>query len=143
MSHISCILCGLQRPVKGYDPSDYEKEIYLITKKSKGYAAGFEDESTPILGDDVYTPIIKNRILDVTQYFVKREIISKEEIAEMLFDEEVKIDKFFTEKEYLQIKLASYHEREDNYNRELRSKDAEITYKEIQNRELTELVSNL
>ena len=143
MSHISCILCGLQRPVKGYDPSDYEKEIYLITKKSKGYAAGFEDESTPILGDDVYTPIIKNRILDVTQYFVKREIISKEEIAEMLFDEEVKIDKFFTEKEYLQIKLASYREREDNYNRELRSKDAEITYKEIQNRELTELVSNL
>ena len=143
MSHISCILCGLQRPVKGYDPSDYEKEIYLITKKSKGYAAGFEDESIPILGDDVYTPMIKNRILDVTQYFVKREIISKEEIAEMLFEEEVKIDKFFTEKEYLQIKLARYREREDNYNRELRSKDAKITYKEIQNRELTEIVSNL
>jgi len=143
LSHISCILCGLQRPVKGYDPSNYEKEIYLITKKSRGYAAGFEDESTPILGDDVYTPMIKDRMLDVTRDFVKRGIISKEEIAEMLFDEDVKIDKFFTEKEYYQITIAGHRQREYDHLRKLRSKDAEITQKEIENRELKELESNL
>jgi hypothetical protein len=143
LSHISCLLCGLQRPVRGYDPSNYENELYLITKKSKGYAAGFEDECTPILGDDIYTPIIKDRILEITQYFVKREIISKEEIAEMLFDEDVKIDKFFTEKEHYQVTIAGLRQREYNHLRKLRSKDNEITQKEIENRELKELESKL
>ena len=114
-----------------------------ITKKSKGYAAGFEDESTPILGDDVYTPMIKDRMLDITRDFVKKGIISKEEIAEMLFDEDVKISKYLTEKESLQIELASYREREHDYLSKLRSKDSEITRKEMENKEMSELVNNV
>lgn len=88
MSHLLCMLCGLQRPIKNYDPSEYENELYLITKKSKGYRKGFEDEYQPILGDDLYTPIIKSRILEMVRALKERGIISKEEIENITDEEE-------------------------------------------------------
>jgi len=84
MSHISCMLCGLQRYVDNYDPSTYDNELYLITKRSKGYARGFEDDFEPILGDDVYTPLIKNRILEIVKAFKEKGIISEKELAELI-----------------------------------------------------------
>jgi len=78
------MLCGLQRSVKNYDPSNYDNELYLITKRSKGYASGFEDELEPILGDDVYTPIVKDRILEIVRAFKEKGIISEKELAELI-----------------------------------------------------------
>jgi hypothetical protein len=77
------MLCGLQRPIKNYDPSTYENELYLITKKSKGYGQGFDDEFEPILGDEVYTPIISNRILDIVKVFREKGIIRDYEHGEI------------------------------------------------------------
>jgi hypothetical protein len=78
------MLCGLQRSVKNYDPTNYDNELYLITKRSKGYASGFEDELEPILGDDVYTPIVKDRILEIVRAFKEKGIISEKELAELI-----------------------------------------------------------
>jgi len=84
MSHISCMLCGLQRPVSNYDPTNYENELYLISKRSKGYRGGFDDDFVPILGDDEYTPLIKNRILEIVRAFKEKGIISETELAELI-----------------------------------------------------------
>jgi len=84
------MLCGLQRPVKNYDPSTYENELYLISKRSKGYRKGFENDYEPILGDDVYTPLIKNRILEIVRSFVERGIISDYELGGIGFKREEK-----------------------------------------------------
>ncbi len=84
MSHISCMLCGLQRPVSNYDPSNYDNELYLITKRSKGYRGGFDNDFEPILGDDVYTPLIKNRILEIVRAFKEKGIISEKELAGLI-----------------------------------------------------------
>jgi hypothetical protein len=78
------MLCGLQRPVSNYDPSNYDNELYLITKRSRGYASGFEDEMEPILGDDVYTPIVKDRILEIVRAFKEKRIISEKELSELI-----------------------------------------------------------
>lgn len=83
MSHISCMLCGLQRPIKNYDPSNFENELYLITKRSKGYRRGFDNYYDPILGDDIYTPIIKNRILEIVRTLREKGIISDNELDEI------------------------------------------------------------
>jgi hypothetical protein len=74
------MLCGLQRPIKNYDPSSYENELYLISKRSKGYRGGFDNDYEPILGDDVYTPLIKNRILEIVKAFIEKGIISDYEL---------------------------------------------------------------
>jgi hypothetical protein len=74
------MLCGLQRPIKNYDPSEYDNELYLISKRSKGYRGGFDNDYEPILGDDVYTPIIKNRILEIVRAFREKGIISDYEL---------------------------------------------------------------
>lgn len=78
------MLCGLQRPVSNYDPSNYDNELYLISKRSKGYRGGFDDDFEPILGDDVYTPLIKNRILEIIKAFKEKGIISEKELAELI-----------------------------------------------------------
>ena len=83
MSHISCMLCGLQRPIKNYDPSNFENELYLITKRSKGYRRGFDNDYDPILGDDIYTPIIKKRILEIVRTLREKGIISDNELDEI------------------------------------------------------------
>ncbi len=83
MSHISCMLCGLQRPIKNYDPSNFENELYLITKRSKGYRRGFDNYYDPILGDDIYTPIIKKRILEIVRTLREKGIISDNELDEI------------------------------------------------------------
>ena len=74
------MICGLQRPVKNYDPSTFDNELYLISKRSKGYRGGFDDDYEPILGDDVYTPLIKNRVLEIVRAFREKGIISDNEL---------------------------------------------------------------
>jgi hypothetical protein len=78
------MLCGLQRSVSNYDPSNYDNELYLISKRSKGYRAGFDDDFESILGDDVYTPLIKKRILEIVKAFKEKGIISEKELAELI-----------------------------------------------------------
>jgi hypothetical protein len=77
------MLCGLQRPIKNYDPSNYENEVYLITKTGKGRGRGFDTEYTPILGDGEFTPIIKNRILEIVRALYGKGIISEKELSEI------------------------------------------------------------
>ena len=78
------MLCGLQRPIKNYDPSTYDNELYLITKRSKGYRGGFDNDYEPILGDDVYTPLLKGRILEIVRAFREKGIISDIELERII-----------------------------------------------------------
>jgi hypothetical protein len=75
------MLCGSQRPLRNYDPSNYDAEIYLITKRSKGRGGGWDDTFEPILGDDTITPVVKNRILQIVRVFRERGIISDFELG--------------------------------------------------------------
>jgi hypothetical protein len=76
------MLCGLQRPIKNYDTSNYDNELYLISKRSKGYRRGFDDYYEPILGDDVYTLLIKNRILEIVRALREKGIINVMKLVE-------------------------------------------------------------
>jgi hypothetical protein len=85
------MLCGLQRPIKNYDPSNYDNELYLISKSSKGRARGFDNDYEPILGDDVYTPQIKDRILEIVRAFREKGIVSDHELDEIRSKKDEKI----------------------------------------------------
>ena len=124
MSHITCMLCGLQRPVSNYDPSNYDNELYLITKRSKGYASGFEDEKTAILGDDIYTPLIKDRILEIVRAFKEKGIISEKELAGLIPKTE-DTDSFLKKaiSSMLYKALTGTSEGSDSYTMELKERE--------------------
>ncbi len=132
MSHISCMLCGLQRSTKNYDPSNYDNEIYLITKNSRGYAGGFEDEMEPILGDAVYTPIVKDRVLEIVRAFIEKGIISENELSGLIPKTDVTesfIDKAISSMLHNALTGASA--------------DSKIYNLESEKRELSELVNKM
>ena len=70
MTHILCPLCGWNRSIKNYDPSNYERDLIFKVMKGKGRGKGFEtiDEHS-VLGDDVYSPIFARRVLDLLKMF--------------------------------------------------------------------------
>jgi hypothetical protein len=81
MSHITCITCGLQCPISAFDPSKNDLDIYLVTKKGKGRGRGWEDVSKEsVLGDDVYTPVVAERTLEICKLFHEKGIISDEDL---------------------------------------------------------------
>ena len=43
MSHLSCILCGLQKPLSAQNLEDNDLDIYLITKRGLGRGKGYYD----------------------------------------------------------------------------------------------------
>lgn len=93
MSHISCILCGLQKPLKSFDLEKLDLDIQLIQKTGLGRGKGWGDlwrES--VLGDDVYTPAFKERILEVLKFFLSEEIVKEEEIKSILNEKGPQID---------------------------------------------------
>jgi hypothetical protein len=128
------MLCGLQRPVSNYDPSNYDNELYLITKRSKGYRCGFDDDFEPILGDDVYTPLIKNRILEIFKAFKEKGIISEKELAEVIPKTDM-TESWFDKAISSMLVNALTGTSEDNESR--------ARYSESKAKELSELVDKL
>jgi len=126
------MLCGLQRSLKNYDPSTFDNELYLIAKKSKGYRKGFDDDFQPILGDDVHTPIIKKRILEIVRAFKEKGIVSEKELAELT-------PKTDTSESFMDKVVSSIlHDILTGAN-----KDQEIKDKESEIKELTRQIDSL
>ena len=119
------MLCGLQRPLKNYDPSNYENELYLISKKSRGYSSGFDNDYEPILGDEVYTPIIKNRILDIVRSFKEKGIISDEELSDIAPRKDTK--NTWLDKAVEQMLIQAFTGTGDFDKHEIESKMKELT----------------
>lgn len=83
MSHVRCPLCGRDCAVSIFDPSKLDRDIYIrqVRRATKGFAYG-PDES--VLGDDVFTPMIKCRCLDLIRLFMENDIISSSEVSREL-----------------------------------------------------------
>ena len=90
MSHFACPLCGLNRSISTYDPTDYEDDIMICTFRSKGGRDGFHPpDKEPISNFDMddLLELIIDRILDL--YFLyceeeEDELEDKEEYEETL-----------------------------------------------------------
>lgn len=118
MSHISCIVCGLQKPLSSLDLENLDLDIYLIQKKGLGRGKGWEDlwrES--VLGDDVYTPVFKERILEVLKFFLSEEIIKEEEIIDILKGKNLQIDFRDT---FFKYDAINKEEKLEKYEKDLR-----------------------
>ena len=85
MSHVRCPLCGKDSFISNFNPDELDLDIYVRSFVGLGYRGGFAptpDES--VLGDDEFTPKIKNRCIDLLNLFVERGIISRRELALLL-----------------------------------------------------------
>jgi hypothetical protein len=83
MSHVRCPLCGRDCAVSVFDPSKLDRDIYTrqVRRASRGFDPG-PDES--VLGDDIFTPMIKDRCLDLIRLFMENGIISSSEVTREL-----------------------------------------------------------
>ena len=82
MSHIRCPLCGKDSAVSTFNPEDLDRDIYLRQTIGLGYQRGFTygpDES--VLGDDVYTPKVMDRFIDLLKLFMENDIVTARELA--------------------------------------------------------------
>jgi hypothetical protein len=84
MSHIICPLCGFNRPTTGFNPSDYEYDLKLRDITGQGRGQDFIRVDFSVLGDDVYSPMIANRCLDLIQMFVNADVLKIQDILEKL-----------------------------------------------------------
>jgi hypothetical protein len=85
MSHIRCPLCGKDSSISHFNPDELDLDIYVRSHVGLGYRGGFaptQDES--VLGDDEFTPKIKNRCIDLLNLFVEQGIIDRRELTLLL-----------------------------------------------------------
>jgi hypothetical protein len=82
MSHVRCPLCGKDSAVSTFSPEDLDRDIYVRQTSGLGYPGGFTygpDES--VLGDDVYTPKVMDRCIDLLKLFMENDIVTARELA--------------------------------------------------------------
>jgi len=82
MSHVRCPLCGKDSAISTFNPEDLDRDIYVRQTSGLGYPGGFTygpDES--VLGDDVYTPKVMDRCIDLLKLFMENGIVSARELA--------------------------------------------------------------
>ena len=85
MSHFACPLCGLNRSIASYDPSEYSDDIMICTFRSKGYRMGFhppDKESISNFDMDDLLELIVDRILDLYFLYCEEEEDDAEESDE-------------------------------------------------------------
>ena len=82
MSHVRCPLCGKDSAISTFNPEDLDRDIYVRQTSGLGYPGGFTygpDES--VLGDDVYTPKVMDRCIDLLNLFMENGIVTARELA--------------------------------------------------------------
>ena len=145
MSHLACPLCGKYAPLTSFDPENLDLDLCLVSFIGLGRGRGFTtSDKISILGDETYSPMIADRIVDLLKMFLNEGVISREQILERLelkevilqTGEYVSAEQYKTSillNEYYQKKLASI---ELNMNREIDSLTLDLKKK---NKELEEL----
>lgn len=85
MSHIRCALCGKNAPISTFDPSSLDLDLRVVSFKGLGRARGFAvDEEYSVLGDDVYSPIVADRVLDLCRMYLDHGVIDSEQTIKRL-----------------------------------------------------------
>jgi hypothetical protein len=82
MSHIRCPLCGKDSAISTFNPEDLDRDIYIRQVSGLGYGGGFDfgpDES--VLGDEIFTPKVMDRCIDLLILCMECGIITSRELA--------------------------------------------------------------
>jgi hypothetical protein len=78
-------MCGKDSAVSTFNPSKLDNDIYLRQAYGKGFPGGWEyGPNISVLGDDEYTPKIKERSLDLIKLLLEEEIITSDEVMKTL-----------------------------------------------------------
>lgn len=80
MSHIICPVCAMSRALSTFDPSNWDLDLKLRQVHGKGRGQGFDHEDFSVLGDDIYSPLMADRVVDVLKMFVDNEVIKLSDV---------------------------------------------------------------
>jgi hypothetical protein len=126
-------MCGKDSTFDTFNPKILDHDIYVRYAGGLGYGGGFyhgPDES--VLGDEIFTPKILDRCIDLLNLFQENKICTKRELATKLkigvhiqgIDEVVQYDDFIKMKnlqiEHLQKKVTSSNSESLGYEIKLR-----------------------
>lgn len=103
MSHLACPLCGKNAPLTSLDPENLDLDLSLISFIGLGRGKGFTiSEKISILGDDTYSPMIADRIINLLKMFLNEDVINKEKLLTRLELENIILQsgKFVTKLQY-------------------------------------------
>jgi hypothetical protein len=80
-----CPLCGKSTSLERFDPSDFHDDIVVQTVRGLGRGRGFEVVSRDsVLGDDVVTPLVADRVLDIMSMLLREGCLEVEEVLSRL-----------------------------------------------------------
>jgi hypothetical protein len=88
LSHILCPLCGWNRALSSYDPTNYANDILIVSFKGLGRGKGFEVATEQSLFgeniDPVFYEMIRKRIAELHALFedVEEEIEDQDQAEE-------------------------------------------------------------
>jgi hypothetical protein len=134
MSHFLCPLCGLSRALSGFTPQKYELDIKLRQVHGLGRGEGFWQEDYSVLGDELYSPIVADRCLDLLKMLLEVGTISP---LEVFFKLQVPCAQLYSP-EY--SKLSRDLEREQYRVKSLEHEMEEKRKKEDKNRIITDFL---
>ena len=78
-------MCGKDSAISTFNPEDLDRDIYIRQVSGLGYRGGFSfgpDES--VLGDEIYTPKVMDRCIDLLKLFMECDIVTSRKLAEEL-----------------------------------------------------------
>jgi len=85
MSHLECPLCGKNAPLSSFDPCSLDLDLRLVSFRGLGRGKGFEvSDEYSVLGDDVYSPQVAERALDLCRMFLDNRVIDSEQTMRKL-----------------------------------------------------------
>jgi hypothetical protein len=78
-------LCGKDAAISGFDPQKLDRDIYIrqVVRLEAGRGFTYEPDIS-VLGDDEFTPKIKDRCIDLIRLFREQDILTEEELMEEL-----------------------------------------------------------
>jgi len=82
MSQLACPLCGRYVSLNGFDPSNFESDIYAVNRTGRGRGKGFADgPSFSVLGDVTITAPIAERCRIILGLIEGRQIPSSKDVS--------------------------------------------------------------
>ena len=120
MTHVRCPMCGKDSAFSSFNPEDLDLDIYTRQASGLGYGGGFShgpDKS--VLGDDVFTPKVMDRCIELFKVAVEKDYITSRELAVKLkigvpiqgtddvIPFEDSLDIFYEQNEALKMEISS------------------------------------
>jgi hypothetical protein len=103
MSHLCCPLCGLNHAISSFDPSSLDLDLKIGKQSGAGRGKGWTPmEKTSVLGDDIYSPMVADRVLNLCNMFLGEKVISLETLVSRLglSEDTINTGNFVLKKDY-------------------------------------------